>query len=92
MKSKMIQTDEDRPCFWMGGISILKMTDTIQSSLQIQCNSYQFTSGIFHRIRTKIFTIHIEIQKISNSQSNLGKEKWRWGIRLTNFRLYHKAT
>ena len=28
-----------------------------RSSLQIQCNHCQITNGIFHRLRTKIFTI-----------------------------------
>ena len=51
---------------------------TTQSNLQIQCNPYQITSGIFHRIRTKIFTICVETQKTPNSQSNLEKEKWSW--------------
>ena len=51
---------------------------TTQNNLQIQCNLYQTTSGIFHRTRTKIFTICMETQKTPNSQSNLGKEKWTW--------------
>ena len=42
-------------------------------NLQIQCNSYQITSGIFHS-RTKNFTIHMETQKTPNSQSSLEKE------------------
>ena len=29
-------------------------------NLQIQCDSYQITNGIFHRTRTKNFTIHKE--------------------------------
>ena len=33
---------------------------TTQSNLQIQCNPYQSTNGIFHRTRTKNFTIHVE--------------------------------
>ena len=45
-----------------------------QSNLQIQCNPYQATNDIFHRARTNNFTICIEIQKTSNSQSNLEKE------------------
>ena len=49
---------------------------TSQSNLQIQCDPYQITNGIFHRIRTKNFTIYMEIQKTPNSQSNLEKEKW----------------
>ena len=65
---------------------------TTQSNLQIQCNPYQTTTGLFHRIRTKKFTICMEIQKTPNSQSNLKKEKLAGGIRLPVFRLYYKAT
>ena len=36
---------------------------TIQSTLQIQCNPYQDTNGIFHRTRTNNFIICTEIQK-----------------------------
>ena len=43
---------------------------TTQSNLQIQCNPYQNTNGILHRIRTKYFTIRMETQKTPNSQSN----------------------
>ena len=51
---------------------------TTQSNLQIQRNPYQATSGIFYRARTNNFTICMEIQKTSNSQSNLEKEEWNW--------------
>ena len=34
-----------------------KNYNTPRSSLQIQCNHCQITNGIFHRLRTKIFTI-----------------------------------
>ena len=51
---------------------------TTQSNLQIQCSPYQMTKGIFHRIRTKIFTICMEREKTLNSQSNLEKEKQSW--------------
>ena len=50
---------------------------TTQSNLEIQCNPYQATNGIFHRTRTNNITICMEIQKTSNSQSNLVKE-WNW--------------
>ena len=49
---------------------------TTQSNLQIQCNPYQATSSIFHRARTNNFTICMEKQKSSNSQSNIEKEEW----------------
>ena len=51
---------------------------TTQSNLQIQCNPYQASSNIFHRTRTNNFKICMEIQKTSNSQSNLEKEEWNW--------------
>ena len=31
---------------------------TIKCNLQIQCDHYQITNGIFHRTRTKPLTIH----------------------------------
>ena len=49
-----------------------------QSNLQIQCNAYQTTNGILHRIRTKKFTIRMETQKTLNSQSNLEIEQRSW--------------
>ena len=36
---------------------------TTKHNLQIQCDPYQITNDIFHRTRTKKFTIHMEIQK-----------------------------
>ena len=51
---------------------------TTKSNLQIQCDLYQITYGIFHRTRTKNFTIHMETQKTPNSQSSLEKEGWSW--------------
>ena len=51
---------------------------TTQNNLQIQCDPYQATNGIFHRMRTNNFTIRMKIQKPSNSQSNLEKKEWNW--------------
>ena len=48
---------------------------TTQSNLQIQCNPYQMTNDIFHKTRTKYFTICMETQKTLNSQIILEKEK-----------------
>ena len=51
---------------------------TAKHNLQIQCNPYQITNGVFHRTRTKSFTIHMETQKTLNSQRSLEKEEWSW--------------
>ena len=50
---------------------------TLYNGLQFR-PPYQATNGIFHRTRTNNFTICMEIQKTSNSQSNLEKEEWNW--------------
>ena len=47
-----------------------------QSNLQIQCNPYQATSGIFHRTGRNNFTICMEIQK------NLEYPKQSWERRM----------
>ena len=65
---------------------------TTKSNLQIQCDPYQITNDIFHRTRTKNFTIHMETQKTLNSQSSLEKEEWSWRNQHPDFRLYYKAT
>ena len=65
---------------------------TTKHNLQIQCDPYQITNGIFHRNRTKNFTIHMETQKTLNSQSSLDKEEWSLRNHLLDFRLYYKAT
>ena len=49
---------------------------TTQSNLQIQCNPYQITNGIFYRARTKNLKICMETQKTLNSQSSLEGKKW----------------
>ena len=51
---------------------------TTKRNLQIQYDPYQITNGIFHRTRAKCFTIHMETQKIPNSQSSLEKEEQSW--------------
>ena len=65
---------------------------TTKHNLQIQCNPYQITNGIFHRTRTKNVTIHSETQKTPDSHSSLEKEEWSWRNHLPDFRLYYKAT
>ena len=65
---------------------------TTQSNLQIQCNLYQATNGIFHRTRTNNFTICMEIQKTSIAKVILRKKNGTGEFNLSDFRLYYKAT
>ena len=58
---------------WIGRINIIEMTIP-PKAIQIQCNLFQITNGIFHRTRTNNLKICIE----TNSQSNLEKEKQSW--------------
>ena len=69
---------KDRPCSWIGRISIIKMIYTTQGNQQIQCNPYQITNGIFHRTRMKNLKICVQRQKTSCNQRNLEKEEQSW--------------
>ena len=92
---KEIKEDTNRwrniPCSWIGRINTVKMSVLPQSNLQIQCNPYQATSGIFHTARTNNFTICMEIQKARIAKAILRKKNGTGGINLPDFRLYYKA-
>ena len=65
---------------------------TTKCNLQIQCNPYQITNGIFHRTKTKNFTVHMETQKTLNSQSSIKKEEWSWRNQPSWLQIIYKAT
>ena len=65
---------------------------TTQSNLQIQCNPYQITNGILHRIRTENFTICMETQKTQKTKAILRNKNGAGGIRVPHVKLYDKAT
>ena len=51
---------------------------TTKHNLQIQCDPYQITKGIFHRTRAKKPPNSYGNTKNLNSQSNLEREEWSW--------------
>ena len=48
---------------------------TTLSNVQIQCNPFQATNGIFQRTRTNNFTIYMEIYPIQNKKFKVWGKK-----------------
>ena len=79
---KEIKDDKNRwrniPCSWIGTINIVKMSILPKAINGFNAIPNQATNGILHRTGTNNFKISMEIQKTSNSQSNVEKEEWNW--------------
>ena len=60
--------------------------------LQIQCDPYQITNGIFHRSETKNSQFIWKDKRSQIAKAVLRKKNGAGGINLPDFRLYYKAT
>ena len=65
---------------------------TTQSNLQIQCNPYQITSGIFYRTITKILKFVWKHKRPQIAKVILRKKNRAGALRFPDFSLYYKAT
>ena len=66
---------------------------TTHNHLQNQCNLYQATNGIFHRIISQIISQFVwKYNKTQIAKATLRKKNGPGGINLSDFILYHKVT
>ena len=78
-------------CSWFRRINIVKMTLWPNAIYGFNAIPSKLTMAFFTKLEQKNFTIFMETQKTSNSQSNLEKEEWSGSNQLTWFQTILKS-